>query len=77
MALPNKKEPMENAPNGYTWSFFDCYLIALVNESLGNIEIAKEHSSQSPFHGYFWRSTLGTIRRTTWWHMEDPQRLWL
>ena len=41
MALPNKKEPMEDAPSGYTWPFFDCYIIAQVNETLGNIEIAK------------------------------------
>lgn len=43
MAIPNKKEPMEDAPSGYRWPFFDYYLIAQVNESLGNIEIAKEH----------------------------------
>ena len=64
MAIPNKKEPMEDAPSGYRWPFFDYYLIAQVNESLGNIEIAKEH-----YHKALSLATFGEAR----WEQYEEQ----
>ena len=64
MAISNKKEPMEDAPSGYRWPFFDYYLIAQVNESLGNIEIAKEH-----YHKALSLATFGEAR----WEQYEEQ----
>jgi len=64
MAIPNKKEPMEDAPSGYKWTFFDYYLIAQVNESLGNIEIAKEY-----YHKALSLATFGEAR----WEQYEEQ----
>lgn len=64
MAIPNKKKPMEDAPSGYRWPFFDCYLIAQVNETLGNIEIAKEY-----YHKALSLATFGEAR----WEQYEEQ----
>ena len=55
---------MEDAPSGYGWPFFDYYLIAQINESLGNIEIAKEH-----YHKALSMATFGEAR----WEQYEEQ----
>ena len=86
MAIPNKKEPMEEAPSGYKWPFFDCYLIAQVNESLGNIEIAKEYYhkalslatfGEARWEQIYFQQKKGFNAHTIAWNRGEATKVWI